>query len=311
MTTLLDEGIKRAGLVPDLPFVQLLGIRQDRTSYLVYSADGRARVAHVKIANSEAGRDHLATEYATLGRFARLPGLAGRVPTPRAWLESEGTAVSVVSSIRGRPLDVVVARRRPMSARRAGRYVSTVASWLDVLRDRTRQGRRGVDPYAATDLLYEAGVDRDRVERTFRLLAGHAGCRLPQVTAHGDLGPGNVLVDVAGRIGVVGWESAGAVAEPYDDLLSFLLTFVRATLPGDASLADAVTAGLLGGSPWRAALVRRELLRALDGDGVPRQLADPLVLLFLARQTRREVSGAAEWSVALTRYVRELPHAWR
>lgn len=310
MTSLLDQGIRCAGLGADLPFVQILGVRQDRTSYLVYSDTGRERVAHVKIATSAAGRDSLITEHATLTRLAGMAGLVGRIPEPRAWLESGGTAVNVVSNMPGRPLDVVLARRRPRSSRRAGRFADQVLSWLDVLQGSTRQGSHGVAPNAACERLREAGVERDQVERVREILTRHVGVRLPRVIAHGDLWPGNVLVDRAGHVGVVDWETADPDADPYDDLLFFLLTFVRATLSSDAALADAVHAGLLGGSPWRTELVWRHILRVLDRDQVPRELAAPLILLFLAKRVvghreraRRNLPTSTEWPQALARYV--------
>lgn len=310
LTDLLNQGISRAGLAPDLPFVQILGIRQDRTSYLVYAEDGRSRVANVKVTSSESGVESLVNEYATLTRLAGTPGLLGRQPVPRAWLEVDGTAVSVVSSMAGRPLDVVLSRRLPMTARRMERYADAVVSWLDGLQSWTRHGSTRLDPYATADQLNDAGTGRDHVQRTYRLLAAHADVRLPKVTGHGDLWPGNVLVDAAGRVSVVDWETAAESADPYDDLLFFLLTFVRATLPDGASLPDAVTAGLLGGTAWRSVLVRRHLLRALDRDGVPQRLADPLALRFLARRaahdtdrSKRGLPSSSEWPAALERFV--------
>lgn len=309
--TQLADALRHAGLAPDLPTVPLASSRPDQMRYLVLSAEGRRRIAHVRVASSPHGRMELLTEQAVLNRLAELPELAGTVPIPLAWLGEGRTTISVLTAAAGRSFEDLLAKRRPAdSAMRS--TADRVIEWLDALHRCTGSGAYGIDPAATAELMGRAGVPTDRADWAADRFGHHLDATLPTVVEHGTLSPRNVVLGPGDELAVVDWAAADIDADPFDDLLFFLFTFVRATLPGRGTLTGAVAAGLTDGDSWQSEFVRHHLHRALDRHGLPHDLAAPLTLRFLARRVladeqRDRLPSAGDWRAALAAfYVNEV-----
>jgi hypothetical protein len=125
------------------------------------------------------------------------------------------------------------------------------------------------------------------------LCARAAGERCPLVSGHGDLTLANVLVDDAGRIGIVDWEGASRESLP---LMDFFYAAVDA-VAAESGYADRVGAfgscfGTDGAHSAAVADLRRRLARELHLDELVQELSFHACWLHHAANEARRAPGA-------------------
>jgi hypothetical protein len=221
----------------------------------------------------------LAHEAANLRAAAAALGDDGTTPGVVAFDEDLRHPLLLQRALRGTPLNGSALRRIGAPA------LDAVAGWCDRLAAATASP---ADPAARERLVLEpvrllaergdvADPIRDLARRTLPVAGRLAGGDLPQVFEHGDLGHPNLLLDRAGRVGVLDFERAEPAGVAGHDL-AFFLTYAAIAIPAHPS-ADAVGAAFYGARPW----AMERLVRHLGGLGVSAAWADAVLAVSCAR----------------------------
>jgi hypothetical protein len=130
-----------------------------------------------------------------------------------------------------------------------------------------------------------AAAIRDLARRTLPVASRLAGGDVPQVFEHGDLGHPNLLLDDAGRVGVLDFERAEPAGIAGHDL-AFFLTYAAMAIPAHPS-AEAVRTAFYGARPW----AMERLVRHLDGLGIAAAWADAVLAISCARVVAAACAG--------------------
>jgi aminoglycoside phosphotransferase len=257
-----------------------------------------------KVPTGDAAVRDIEREAAALRRLGALDlgPLARTVPTLVAVAEHRGRPVLVTTALPGRQMLADyhtwrhTARPAPVEAdfRAAGDWLTQVhhltsgrpvnlATMLDGV-DAVIARRFGRDPETTADLEYLAAL-RDR-------LADHS---VPQVLAHHDYWPGNLLVAQGRVCGVIDWEAATPEGLAARDLARFATAYslyldrhTRSgrSVPGHPGLRCGVWGvGLdhaITGDGWYPELVRQFVGEGLQRVGVPASCARTVMLAEIA-----------------------------
>jgi aminoglycoside phosphotransferase len=264
------------------------GYRSQKVIFFVRTADGRPAV--VKLTQDPAFNPLLENEADALEALAEAD-LSGIPSIPELHFRARHAGLSIVaeSALTGAPFP-----QRSLAGAWSADSESVVAA-LTSLGERTARPGGGdvgaaleqvVAQYAS---LYEPPpAERERLRAAASGL-GELGAELPVVFMHGDATVFNVLVDSAGRAGLVDWENAERAGMPLWDLFHFLHSHdawtaeASGTAPGDGWLDDPLGTGGAAASPSLDAIgAYRTAL------GVPEAAVEPLQLLWMARHAVRE-----------------------
>ena len=264
------------------------GYRSQKVIFFVRTADGRPTV--VKLTQDPAFNPLLDNEADALEALAEVD-LSGNPLVPELHFRARHAGLSIVaeSALEGTPFP-----QRSLAGAWSGDSESVVAA-LTSLGERTaRPG--GADVGAALEQLvaqyaslYEPPPAELERLRAAAAGLGELGAELPVVFMHGDATVFNVLVDGAGRAGLVDWENAERAGMPLWDLFHFLHSHdawtaeASGAAPGAAWLDDPLGTGGATASPSLDAIgTYRTAL------GIPEAAVEPLQLLWLARHAVRE-----------------------
>lgn len=270
--------------------VQLAVTSGSRLALLICGESG-APVGVVKVALDETRRKSLLAEHEVLLRLDSLDRIRDKAPVPVGLLEIRQRLVLVETVLPGRPLATVVHHRViPTGAGRAWRDLRGPLAWLaDLHRDTAGPGR--VIDAEQIDRVLTALPPATHPEiwqrvrtRAIRTAEAHHGAGVPGVLAHGDLWPGNILVDAHGTVRVVDWESSASGASPLSDVVFLVSTYLQTRerrsgryRPLTDTLLEAMT-----GNTWRHGLMERAVTEHLQALNLPVDLAPTLVALAYA-----------------------------
>lgn len=243
---------------------------------LILGRDGEPVLA-AKLPRRVGDGAHLAREAANLRTAAAALGDDGTTPGVVAFDEELPHPLLLQRALRGTPLTGGALRRMGATA------LDAVAAWCDRLAAATAAP---ADPVARERLVLDplrALIERGDVAETIRELARRtlpvagrlAVGDVPHVFEHGDLGHPNLLLDGAGRVGVLDFERAeGAGVAGHD--LAFFLTYAAMAI---AAQPGAVRAAFYGEQPW----AMERLVGHLDGLGISAAWADAVLAVCCAR----------------------------
>lgn len=220
----------------------------------------------------------------TLRELARRwPAGRGSIPCVLACEPFDGHHLLVETAVSGRHLNHQAVRDDP------GRALATVGDWLAGI---PATGTTAQRPGCWEQLLDSplAGFTRlaphtrdlgDLVEATQALTAPLREADLPLVVEHGDLSHPNLLIDDAGRLGVVDWELSRPDGLIGHDLFIFLAfaAFARHDAHDLARQRAALDEAFFAPAGWGRAAAEEHLRRR----GVGVELLDPLLVTCWAR----------------------------
>ena len=234
---------------------------------------------------------------AALEREAHMLSLLGRrqlpgVPQLMAEERADGGIAVVESALAGRAFYDCLRRGTER------RLADTGREWLVGLASGA-QGTAGVQVRAVGDAF--ATIARDAIEPTLLargLAAFHQLEGLPAVVEHRDFGPWNLMLDEAGGLQVLDWESSVTDGVPGADLVYFLtyLGFSRHDARHSRMQARAYRRVWDAGTPSGAmALASAELVRYLEQLGLEPALALPIRLYTWALHAISEQQRENGW----------------
>jgi hypothetical protein len=288
------------------------------TLFLFDERSGPHAVA--KVGRGPSGEAAVRAEHAALTRLHETSvGPLLDAPAPLMLERVRGRLVLVTSALPGAPMSVDYYSRGHVQDRSAVTADLTRAGrWLTRLRTATSAGTVELTPTSFVELV-EATISRYRAligcgEWEDQLFTGlvrdsnrFAGVVLPLSFVHGDFAIGNILTDRGAVSGVVDWELARDRDLPIYDVLKFVTSYSgyldRAAGDGHGGVAghpDWVRwRGRLGADEWSNAVgmiyalygegwypdaVRRYLDEQAASLGVPREVIDLFLPVFLAEQ---------------------------
>jgi aminoglycoside phosphotransferase len=282
-------GLKDLGLADDPSFVLVTPrFAQSRHVVMLVLAEGGTRPAlAVKIPRIAGDGAALAREAANLDAAGTALGHDGSVPRLVAFDPERAHPLLIQGALTGAPLGPAAVRRD------RARAVALVAGWCDRLAaatagpaDPARIDRLAVAPLQALAQDDAAGGElRDLARRTLPLAAGLREAGLPLVFEHGDLGHPNLIVDDAGRLGVLDFEQAETAGLPGHDLV-FACAYVATV---SARHPDPQLAGRAfhGPDAWAAPVLAAHLRRL----GIAPELDAALVAVACGRVVAQAVAG--------------------
>ena len=226
------------------------------------ASDGDGRVHLVAKLARDAADQRLCVEADVLRLIERLAPAATGIPRLVLLTRASSSTALVETAVHGRQLT----RRELREAR--DHWAGVVVEWGRPLWHVDHDSVRTAVP-SVRGVLDEAlhawsavGGERpdiaDIVHRTAELTAALDEVRAPLAIEHGDLAPPNLLVDGAGRLGVVDWELSRLSPVPLHDLAFFVshLAWIEVDGPDDRRL-ERLDNALRGGGWARGVLERR------------------------------------------------------
>jgi hypothetical protein len=269
--SVVPAALAASGLTPASNTAWCLAVDEEdrrRRAVLLVPDVRMAAQAVIKLGRSPVEDDRFTLEQTVL---TGLPG--GRTPRPLGNGLGAPGGWSAETVVQGRPLHRL-ARAEPAAVRPA---LASLTTWL------AEVGVRTSHPVDWGGLA-ASGIDEVIPLRGRAAGLSHLLTRLSQVPAvlvHGDLASGyNVLVDGAGRPGVIDWETARGNGLPLLDLLPLLCVWstgsVRAQAPEEqAARISAMAHGRSEDGAWLHAQISTYAARV----GLPSQSIGPLALL--------------------------------
>ena len=253
---------------------------------LILGRDGEPVLA-AKLPRRVGDAAQLAHEAENLRAAAAALGDDGTTPGVVAFDEDLRHPLLLQRALRGTPLNGSALRRLGAPA------LDAVAGWCDRLAaatarpaERAARERLVLDPIRGLAGRGDvAEAIRDLARRTLPVAGRLAGGALPEVFEHGDLGHPNLLLDGAGRVGVLDFERAQAAGMAGHDL-AFFLTYAAMAIAADPGAA-AVRGAFYGARPW----AMERLVRHLGALGVPAAWADAALAVSCARVVAAACAG--------------------
>ena len=233
------------------------------------------------------------------------------VPRVAMYRDWHGSKLLVQTALPGRPMSPAFVRAQPDMC------LATVMDWVTRLHQQTRAFATGREDstraiIAQTIGVLERGLSGDEhatelVRRTRNTLTPLADHVLPRVFEHGDLSSPNILMDDAGRLGVVDWELANSVGVPAADVFFFLtyLAFAREDATQTQQQVNAFSTAFFGPRAW----ARRHIVEYAGALGLSMRSLPHLFVLCWARylatlitrlyevdkETAHDVGALREW----------------
>jgi len=220
-------------------------------------------------------------------RLAR-PLVAGdphSIPRVVAFEDFAGFRFLVETVVGGKPL------RHDKTGQHGQRNIAGTLDWLvEFHRSSRRPGTATADwherliaePLRVLDrILPAASAERASLEATRRMAERLVDSAFPLVFEHGDFAPPNILVDAAGRIGVVDWELAEPEGLPLVDAVFFLTSaaFARHGAKSGSGYVTAFSEAFQGARAWAMPLLQR-YCAAIELDA---ELIRPIIVVCWAR----------------------------
>ena len=273
---------------PPAPLACLLRTPRFRASshVLCFVFAGPEPILIAKLPRLPGDHEALDREAANLRALAvvRAEGVAG-VPRVLAYRDWRGTKLLLQSVVPGVPMGPALVRARPEEC------MQGVLRWVTELHLETRAFqtgpsgtiRRGIDHTLAElgGVFPAQSPGQQMVERTRTLVEPLGRHVLPRVFAHGDLSAPNILMDGAGRVGVVDWELGNPTGLPGADVFFFLtyVAFARADANRSGAYVEAFARAFFGPRAW----ARPAVAAYAAALGLPARILRPLFLLAWAR----------------------------
>lgn len=306
----LQSGLLASVGLPDARSWILLGgdvgrvpdARHEGVVALLFSGDGPAPMAVLKVRSRSADASGLEREASALRWLDGRAGIPGRRPLLLARTAVAGLDALLLSVVRGRSQYVRLRTGSLGSSPR--RHLARAGAWLAAFHRRTRHPERLV---GLPDALSEPG----RVGEPpwwGELRARLARERLPSSASHGDFWPGNVLTDADG-LGVIDWEHFRPQAPPFEDLFHYPLTLGLLWHPRGAGPVEPMRGfrrAFLDPGPLAEA-VRGYALDYCRATGLDPGLLDPLFRAYLLTRSGDAATPAGGRGFAGTRN----PDFWR
>jgi hypothetical protein len=293
--------------------------------FLLFSAQAAAPQLALKVMRDPIHDAELEKEFEILRALWRRPALQVVAPRPVGLFRVDRQLALLESALPGAPLNMLLRRRRPPTRaarhRRMRHYVQTAVNWLDCFQNTGPTtlapfpGREALEPYF--ERLSAAGALPGDLPRPFlsgltRQADRFQGIALPQVNAHGDYWPGNLLWDESDNLcGVNDWETFQPALLPTHDLFHFLVTFAQSCPWEGGDRAQRFQRGFLDNGEL-AQLLSQTVLDFFARRSLPPASAPLLFALFLLQMAvpgpgdgRKRHEQAGPWQALLRDYARE------
>ena len=228
----------------------------------------------------------LEREAANLQRLAATcPKAHAAAPRLVAYRDWHGSKLLLQSVVPGRPMSPAVVRRAPDDCARK------VMHWITDLHFDSRSFTTGPSGSVRQTIdgslgfLQEAFPASEELRRmlesTRERVEPLATQVLPRVFAHGDLSSPNILMDDAGRIGVVDWELADPAGLPAADVFFFLtyIAFARSDATNTQNQVSSFGDAFFGSPAW----ARDQVMEYAKALGLSSRSLRPLFLLTWVR----------------------------
>ena len=254
--------------------------------FFVFAPDSAEPILVAKTPRLPGDHDFIEREANNLRALA-LVGDHGIEHVPRVvmYRDWHGSKLLVQTALPGRPMSPAFVRERPDTCLR------TVMRWVTQLHRGTRAFPAGRTHSMRTTVAQTLRVlertlsgdarDMDLVQRTRHVLRPLADHVLPRVFEHGDLSSPNILMDDAGRMGVVDWELADPAGVPAADVFFFLtyMAFAREDATQTHQQVEAFSKAFFGPRAW----ARRHIVEYAAALGLSAQSLPLLFALCWAR----------------------------
>jgi thiamine kinase-like enzyme len=311
------EELRARGAHLDPPF-SILQVNQSyqydrKFSVMVFSSKAKFPSVVLKVSRSTMDAERLTREFEVLRQLRMNAALAETIPAAYG-LFTVGTSIVLAQQfLPGTTLRVLLRSRKRTHAD-VENDLRLAMNWLLLFQSTTHSQQ--------ISLKQPAELERFSASTQIRL-PHHLWAQLIDISSagndltvpgthrHGDLWPGNFIVD-SDDVHVVDWEDYETEGTPFNDLFFFLITYAR-TYPWDGwrwtRVTDAFRHTFLEQN-WFSELVSEFIFRYLASIAVSKHYAEVLLLHSLMEMAARQSSNnqkqshkVPEWSSLLSLYL--------